>query len=304
MVRNTNDRTANEPYLRADLNASTWGSLPEFSNGPRGDDEAVLRAVKAAGFEGVQGAKNDVARRVGLSVTGSARVNKVGETEPLARQLKDQGCDCGTLHVGWGVEADDEVDRLVDDVLGVSAKLDLPLYIETHRATITQDLWRTVQLTRRFPGIRFNGDFSHWYTGLEMVYGGIEMKLDFIAPVFERVRFIHGRIGNPGCMQVDIGADGTNQTYVDHFREMWTRSFVGFLRSARPGDYICFAPELIGSKVFYARAFKNAAGEMVEEGDRWQQGLVYTRMARECFAEAKRRVSAPAPLAGQRQGEG
>jgi len=28
--------------------------------------------------------------------------------------------------------------------------------------------------------LEFNGDFSHWYTGQEMVYGGFENKLAFI----------------------------------------------------------------------------------------------------------------------------
>src|SRR4029079_18276957 len=130
--------------------------------------------------------------------------------------------ECGTLHVGWGMEDDVEIDRVVGDIINASTKYDLPLYIETHRATITQDLWRTVQIAKRFPDVRFNGDFSHWYTGLEMVYGGIEKKLACAAPVFERVRFVHGRIGNPGSMQVDIG-DGTNRPYVEHFKDMWTR---------------------------------------------------------------------------------
>ena len=46
---------------------------------------------------------------------------------------------------------------------------------------------------------------------------------------------------------------------------------------AQPGDYLCFAPELLGPEISYARLIPNAKGEMVEESDRWQQALVYTR---------------------------
>ena len=53
------------------------------------------------------------------------------------------------------------------------------------------------ELTKRFPEIRFNADFSHYYCGQEMVYGDFEAKLDFMAPIFERVGFIHGRIAAP-----------------------------------------------------------------------------------------------------------
>ena len=84
--------------------------------------------------------------------------------------------------------------RLIESVLDGSEKHWLPIYAEMHRATIFQDNWRTVQFVRRFPELRFNGDFSHWYTGSEMAYGGFENKLRFIAPVLERIRFVHGCI--------------------------------------------------------------------------------------------------------------
>jgi hypothetical protein len=127
-----------------------------------------------------------------------------------------------------------------------------------------------------------------------MVYGDIEAKFNFLQPVFERVRFFHGRISSSGCIQVDIG-DGTDgkgnpRLNVAHFKEMWTRGMVGFLKSAQPGDYICFAPELLGPEINYARLIPNPSGEWVEESDRWQQALLYLEIARACWAEAKRRM--------------
>ena len=289
-IPNTNDGSGNAPRLRLDINGANIFGLPASSS-LRGDNREILEAVKAAGFQGVQtGAKAALCREVGLRVTASARIDKPEDADARAREATGVGADCCTVHVGWGVEDDDEVARLVEATLRASETHRIPIYIETHRATITQDMFRTVQLTKRFPEIRFNGDFSHWYTGQEMVYGDIEAKWRFIEPVFDRVRFIHGRIGNPGCMQVDIG-DGTGRKYVEHFREMWTRSFVGFLKSARSGDYICFTPELLGTEAYYARTFPDASGEMIEESDRWQQAKLYASIARECFAEAQRRVT-------------
>ena len=202
---------------------------------------------------------------------------------------RDEGYACVTLHVGSGFEDDATMLAVCEDIVKASQRHAIPLYVETHRATITTDIWRTIQLARRLPELRFNGDFSHWYTGHEMVYGDLAAKLEMIGPVFERVRFIHGRIGNPGCMQVDIG-DGTGRTYVDHFKEMWTRSLVGFLKSAKPGDYICFTPELLPPNIYYARVFKNAQGELREECDRWQQALLYCEIAKNCFEAAKQRI--------------
>ncbi|MCT4705093.1 hypothetical protein MUA03_04085, partial [Enterobacteriaceae bacterium H16N7] len=76
------------------------------------------------------------------------------------------------------------------------------------------------------------------------------------------------------------------------FREMWIRSLVGFLRTAAPGDYVVFAPELLHPAINYARTFVNAKGERVEESDRWLEAVAYAQIIRECFAEAKRRAAA------------
>lgn len=289
MIRNTNDGTQKSPYLRLDINYGNLNDLPDFSSGPKGTDREKHEAVKAAGFQGIQDGDSALCKELGLELTAHARINKVGELDALLPKWKSENFNCATLHVGWGIESDQEVDELVKYVLEMAVKNDFPIYFETHRSTITQDMQRTVELIKRFPEIRFNGDFSHWYTGQEMVYGGVENKWEFIAPVFDRIRFIHGRMGNPGCIQVDID-DGKNQEYVEHFREMWTRAFTGFLKTAEPGDYLCFTAELLQADIYYARVFKNEKGEWVEEGDRWQQALLYAEIAQECWAEAQRRV--------------
>ena len=269
--------------LRCYMNWLALQGLPPFPKGP-------LQAIAEAGYDGVQfidPPDADVAqeaRDLGLGVCGSGRVNKPEEAAVLARAAKAARLECLTLHVGWGLEDDSEADRLIEAVLEASTKYSIALYPETHRATIFQDMWRTVQFVRRYPSLRFNGDFSHWYTGLEMVYGGFEKKLDFIQPVIERVRFLHGRVGNPGCMQVDIGEGEVQQyPYLQHFSTLWTAVFTNFCRSASRGEYICFATELLGPDIFYARTFRGC-----EESDRWRQSQVLVRIARECFAHARK----------------
>jgi sugar phosphate isomerase/epimerase len=250
-----------------------------------------LHAVRDAGYDGLQfvhpidHARKNETQALGLGVCGSGRVNAPAEAAPLAKEAHEEGLECLTLHVGWGTENDEEVAGLIDAVLEASARYAIPLYPETHRATIFQDPWRTVQFLARFPRLQFNGDFSHWYTGTEMVYGGFENKLEFIRPVLGRIGFLHGRIGNPGCMQVDLGDGGADgHPYVDHFRALWTESFLGFLRRRPLPDRFCFVPELLGPEHYYARVFGTQ-----EESDRWQQSLLLVRIARECFAEARRR---------------
>ncbi len=256
---------------------------------PQGNVEQKLQGVKEAGFDGVQFAKMASqeelrqCRLLGLQIAGSGRINSPEEASPFAERMFGDGYQRATVHVGWGLEDDDEAARLIESVLNAVLRWRLPLFIETHRATIFQDMWRTVGFVRRFPEIRINGDFSHWYTGQEMVYGGFEKKFAFIEPVLERVGFLHGRIGNPGCMQVRIDPDAT---YVEHFKQLWTAAFRHFLRLAQPGEVIYFAPELLAPDIYYARTFPDRDGVTVEESDRWEQSLVLKKMAEECFRNA------------------
>ena len=119
-----------------------------------------------------------------------------------------------------------------------------------------------------------------------MVYGGFERKLAYIQPALERVRFLHGRIGNPGCMQVAVAANDA-APHVAHFRTLWTRCFEAFLRDPAPQQpFITFCAELLASDIYYARTFQG-----VEESDRWQQSLLLIRIARECFAAAQCNVA-------------
>jgi len=271
--------------LRCYMNVLALEGLPQQSD--------PLRFIGEAGYDGVQfihpidHALKDEAQRLGLGVCGSGRVNAPAEAESLAREAKEAGLECLTLHVGWGMEDDDEAAELISSVLEAAARHAIPLYPETHRATIFQDPWRTLQFLKRFPTLEFNGDFSHWYTGTEMVYGGFENKLAFIRPVLERIGFVHGRIGSPGCMQVNIGDGSTeDRSYVGHFRTLWTEAFAGFLARQHASDVICFTPELLASSIYYARVFDGR-----EESDRWQQSQVLVRIARECFEQACQRVS-------------
>lgn len=276
--------------LRCFMNLQAFDGMPQK---PEGD----LAAIRDAGYEGVQfsqpldSARKNAALALSLGVCGSGRVNTPAEAAPLAKQAHDEGLECLTLHVGWGTEDDKEAAALIAAILDASVKHSIPLYPETHRATIFQDPWRTVQFLKRFPELEFNADFSHWYTGTEMVYGGFENKLDFIRPVLARIGFMHGRIGNPGSMQVGIGdgspdADFAQHPYVAHFRALWTESFLGFLRRRPATDRFCFAPELLEPDIYYARVFDGR-----EESNRWEQSLVLVRIAQECFAEALKRKS-------------
>jgi hypothetical protein len=285
MARLTNDHSGNPPALRVYLNLDNLADLRLDSLWPGLDGLACMERLAADGFEGVQLTDGPPVDGSPLPHCGLNRINKPDEADDIARRHSARGDVCLTVHAGWGIEDDDEVFRLVEAILTASDKHHLPIFIETHRATITQDMWRTVKLTEKFPEIRFNCDLSHYYTGQEMVYGGMEMKLAFMEPIFARTGFMHGRIGSPGCMQVAIGDGNVRPSnahgvvdFLADFREMWTRAMAGFLRAAGPGDFLIFAPELLAGTHYYARLFPGMDGVLTEESDRYREALVFSKL--------------------------
>jgi hypothetical protein len=294
-IPNTNDGSGDAPKLRIYLNLNNLEGLPPDSRWPGVEGSEMLQQLAADGFHGIQLPDGQTAAPAGTPLAScvSDRINTAAEAADIVARHADKGHQCLTVHAGWGIEDDDEVWRLVEAILGASENFSLPVFIETHRATLTQDIWRTVQLTKRFPAIRFNGDLSHYYTGQELVYGGLDMKIHFMAPILDRIRFMHARIGSPGNIQMPVG-DGIGRPlqasgevdYLADFKQLWTRAMAGFLNTAAPGDFFIFCPELLSRRYYYARTFPDAAGVLHEESDRYADALTYARIARECFAAA------------------
>ena len=295
-----NDGSQKAPRLSVYLNMDNLVDLRADSAWPGLEGLARYLRLKADGFEGVQLTTDDpLEMGMPFPYCGLDRINVPEDAEAAAAKHSGRGDRCITVHAGWGMEDDDDSFRLVEAIIAASEKHHLPIFLETHRATITQDLWRTEQIIKRFPEVRFNGDFSHYYCGQELVYGDWSAKLAFMAPILARVGFIHGRIASPGSMQVLIEADCHSKplqahgvvNYLDHFKELWTLAMTGFLRAANAGDVLIFAPELLTHSIYYARMFPQSTGQLTEESDRYTQALLYKELARSCFADAMRIVS-------------
>jgi hypothetical protein len=287
---NTNNGSGEAPRLLAGISFLTPAELPDWSAGPHGDRAHIYAALKDAGYEAIQTLEPRAAREAGLLPTGLARIfDDVAQMREVALHWRDAGCDCTTVQLGAGFESDDEMARLGEAVLEISAALDHPIYLETHRATMTQDIKRTLDLVGRFPELRFNGDFGHWYIGHELTYGDMDMKFEKMRPVFERTRFMHLRVSSNAFGQL-TASDPAEVRHLDYYKRMWTASFEGFLRDAAPGDYVAVHPELLPARAFYPKMVPGPDGSLREESDRWTESAFLIEVARDCFAAAQAAV--------------
>jgi len=284
--------------------ASTW-MLPEWSEGPRGPTEAVLDGVAAAGYEGVQvfaGDQAASARAAGLDVHGIGRVDSIDDLAPFLDRWSDAGVSSVTVHLGTGFEDAGAGQRLVARFTELGDAAPFEVLLETHRATITQDPARMLGILGDHPQIRVTADLAHWYTGVEMTYGGFDWKVDALGPVFERTRLVHGRISETGCAQAALSEDFAPTwgdpdnpaigvpVHVGHFAALWGAMFRAVLRSSDRPERLPFAPELLPPRSGYARAIPGPDGRLREDADRWVQARRLWAFAEQLFAEARAEV--------------
>lgn len=266
------------PRMRLDAHMGIRNTLDDWTTAPltasqrHGTNRDFLMACRDAGYEGVQGGDPALCRELGLIPSTGGRITDPADVDRQVLGWSEAGMEFAAIHLGTEIDDDATVDRLVESVLQASQCQKQPVYVETHRATCTQDGFRTLRIVEKFPEIRFCGDFSHWYTGHEMIYGNWNAKLDFYQPVFDRVRTFHGRIGNSSHMQVTL-MDGHNDAAISDFKDIYRRCFDGYIRSGEYELPLSLAPELLGHNNAYARRFAYADGVYQEESDRWQEAL-------------------------------
>jgi hypothetical protein len=270
---------------------TAWG-LPPWSTGPTGDDDVFAIAAEA-GYEGVQVLFPDQATKAvdaGLAVSALGRADTADDVDNLLSAWTGSAVRSVTLHLGTGFEPGPAGEELVAHTLDAGRQRGLAVLVETHRATLFQDPARALGLAATFPELRFTADLSHWYTGVEMVYGDLEAKLEAIEPILRRCRMIHGRISDPGCIQVGIAVDDP-APYVEHFRRMWTTVAEGAVAGVadEATDELPFVVELLPASAHYARTIPDGDGGRREETDRWSQADVLWEIAQACFAAATAR---------------
>ncbi len=271
-----------------------WGA-PDFSTGPRLQDADVYSVLASAGYEAVQTPWPSATQQLGFSRFAVARITDLAQIEEVARTNGAFGFLSTTVIVGTGLETDREINRYCEALMDASVKHAHPLLLETHRGSITQDIRRTLSAIERFPELRFTADLSHWYVGNDLYGANFDVTLDALAPVFERVRFVHGRIATPTCVQVSVDGVDDRRAYVEDFRRLWTRCFALCLAHAEPHERIPFAPELLPAMaeaggvqyaMYYAQTRRTETGEEREESDRWVQAGYVLAIARDAFEAA------------------
>lgn len=278
---------------------AVWGleGLPGFDLETR--FEAALERVLAAGFDGVgialrRRAQCEVVSRV-LGERGKTWEAGVAAATPdeVARAL-DRAQALGAHHLTVQVLERpahvSEAVALLEAMEKVAARADIPVFYETHRGRLTNDLLFTVRVLDALPGLKLTGDLSHYAMVHEMPLPVPEADQRRMARVLDQCWAFHGRVAGSHQVQVSICAP-QHQDWVAQFRDWWRAGFASWMARSGPDDALSFMNEL-GPPNY---ALTDAEGR--EFADRWRESLLLMDMARELWVEAAAGArEAPAPL--------
>ncbi|MFC4776766.1 sugar phosphate isomerase/epimerase family protein [Paenibacillus sp. GCM10023252] len=196
--------------------------------------------------------------------------------------------------------------RMIISYIEQAGAADIPIYFETHRGRVTQDLLRTTALVEAVPALRLTQDLSHYAAASAMEKEGCEVSEPLLRQLLARTSCIHARVSNGHQIQIDIGGQG-DHPMVQLYAEWWAYGMRAWLKEQRRkhsreagcGPAPLAAPDtstLKGDRFPFVCELGPAPYAITctdgrEISDRWQQSLVlkeigerlWNRIAREDY---------------------
>jgi hypothetical protein len=284
-LQHATDGSGRQPRL--EIFQSTWAmvELPHPSH-PWSLQEAVdwMRDEGFAGaFHWVADADADfpavaLIRRSGLLGGVGFPAYEDTSVGPLARRAQDLGVSFLNAQVHDAFVSDARAVARLEALYEACDAIGMPLFIETHRGTITQDLLRTIAYCQQLPRMRFTLDASHYVVAGEVTQPDAAPRFtNALSEIIVRSSSIHARVSNGEQVQVDIG-DGDG-ALVGPYVSWWTSTYQHWLGAAKPGDFFPFVCEL-GPRPYAITAPNGSSFPMgAELSDRLAQALVFKRIA-------------------------
>ena len=287
-----------EPHLA--LYQAWWGMEGIGSNGEEWSFEEKLARIREAKFDGIllfdipdEGPASNHWREhlemhsLELAIgTWEVTLDKIAHDVERAKAL---GASFVNLQpFDYFIRGDAAVE-LLDGATRIGRELGVPCVVETHRACVTQDLLRTVDLVEAIPEMVIAADFSHYVVAGQLPCGGEQWPIrteieEAFEIVLERTAVFHGRVSNGQQVQVDVGPDGDHPAALN-FERWWSSGMSHWLDNAGPGDVLPFVAEL-GPPPYGIIAPPTDGITGNEASDRWEQSIVMTQIAQRAWANA------------------
>ena len=204
--------------------------------------------------------------KYGLKCMVNAFPHSRAEMRPLLELAKEMNA-CHVNALGTEIPLSiAEGATTVEQWLSEAAVVGIPLLFETHRDSLLNDLYYTLQMLDAMPELRLCADLSHFVVDREMRLPLREIDAGYMRRVLERSDCFQGRIANREQVQVQIGFP-QHQAWVEQFKSWWTDGIRMWRERNGPDATLVFLCEL-GPPAY---AITDAQG--TELSDRWQEAL-------------------------------
>jgi len=268
---------------------SLWGMQLRNPNQPERKDEESFAMVADAGFDGmcldpsVAEIPDNLGKRVLFEKYGlgcminafPAAPDDMGPLLDLARQMN--ACMVNVISGVMPIRPKDAV-PVVRRWISEANDIGMPLLFETHRDSLLNDLYFTLQLMDFVPEMRLCADLSHFVVDRELRAPLPERDQHYIAAVLERSDCFQGRIANREQVQIQIDFL-QHQEWVDIFKDWWTQGIRMWRRRNTCNAKLVFLCELGPPPYAITDAHQN------ELSDRWQESLQIRDWVREIWAD-------------------